>query len=282
MNETIDKYSVLMSLYWRERPEYLRESLDSIIAQTIMPDEIVIVKDGPLGDTLENVLSEYVQKYPDLFHFVDRPNNGGFGLALHDGVLACRNEWIARMDTDDIADKHRVEVQLGVIREHPELDMVGSVYYEFLGDFSHLILRESPESNDMLIKFMHRRNPFGHDSLMLRKSKVLEAGNYESETRFEDYGLWIRMALKNAKMYNIQKPLLYVRGTKDYYSRRGGFQYMRQNISFFRKYQKKGFFTRKDCIISLALRCLVCLMPNSIRTWVYEYFLRSRVTGVDG
>ncbi|MDD6036541.1 MAG: glycosyltransferase [Lachnospiraceae bacterium] len=279
MNESPDKYSVLMSLYWREKPEYLRESLDSIVAQTVMPDEIVIVKDGPLGDALENVLSEYSQKYPELFRFVNRPDNGGFGLALRDGVLACRNEWIARMDTDDIADVHRIEVQLDVIRKRPELDMVASVYYEFLGDLSHLVLRNSPESNDDLIKYMHKRNPFGHDTLMLRKSKILEAGNYESEVRFEDYSLWIRMVLNNAQMYNIQTPLLYVRGTKDYYSRRGGYHYMLQNISFFLKYRKKGFFTWKDCVISLIPRCMVCLMPNQIRTWVYEHFLRTKVMG---
>lgn len=275
------KYSVLMSLYWKEKTEYLRESLDSMVAQSIRPDEIVIVKDGPLGDALEQVLEEYVRKYPDLFHFVNRPNNGGFGLALRDGVVACRNEWIARMDTDDVANLHRIEEQAKVIEAHPELDMVGSVYYEFQGDYSHMVLRDSPETNKMLIKFMHKRNPFGHDTLMLKKSKILEAGNYESEIRFEDYGLWIRMALNGAKMYNIQKPLLYVRGNSDYYSRRGGFQYMCQNVKFFYKYWKRGFFTGKDCIASLIPRCAVCIMPNALRTWFYEHFLRRKVTGGD-
>lgn len=277
MSGTHEKYSVLMSLYWRERPEFLRESLDSMIGQTVKPDEIVVVKDGPLGEKLESVLREYIEKYPDLFVIVDRPDNGGFGLALRDGIAACKNEWIARMDTDDISDLHRMEVQLNVIREHPEYDMVGSVYYEFNGDFSHLILRSSPENNESLIKFMHRRNPFGHDSLLLRKSKVLEAGNYKSEVRFEDYSLWIRMVLKNAKMYNIQTPLLYVRGNEDYYSRRGGYQYMKQNIQFFREFRRAGFFTRKDCIFSLVPRCLVCLLPNHLRTWFYVSILRKKV-----
>lgn len=277
MSETHEKYSVLMSLYWREKPEYLRESLDSIIMQTVKPDEIVVVKDGPLGDSLEDVLSEYMEKYPGLFVIVARPNNGGFGVALRDGVLACKNEWIARMDTDDIADLRRMEIQLDVIREHPEYDIVGSVYYEFDGDFSHLILRDSPEKNEHLIRFMHKRNPFGHDSLLLRKSKVLEAGNYRSELRFEDYSLWIRMVLKKAKMYNIQTPLLYVRGNKDYYSRRGGFQYMKQNVQFFDEFRKAGFFTRRDCVLSLVPRCMVCLLPNRMRTWVYVNLLRTKV-----
>lgn len=278
MNSIGDKYSVLMSLYWGEKPEYLKESLESMIAQTVKPDEIVIVRDGPLTDELEEVLSEYVGKYPDLFTFVNRAENGGFGAALRDGVLACRNEWIARMDTDDVADIHRIEIQFAVIHDNPELDIVGSTYYEFLGDFSHLILRESPEFNDKLVEFMHKRNPFGHDSLMLKKSKILEAGNYQPELRFEDYGLWIRMALRNAKMYNIQMPLLYVRGSENYYSRRGGYKYLLQNINFFRKYKEKGFFSAKDCVVSLVPRIVVCLMPNQLRTFIYENLLRSKVS----
>lgn len=278
MNTNADKYSVLMSLYWGEKPEYLKESLESMIAQTVKPDEIVIVKDGLLTDELECVLAEYEERYPGLFHFVAREQNGGFGAALRDGVLACRNEWIARMDTDDVADVRRIEVQFAVIHENPNLDIVGSTYYEFNGDFSHLVLRESPEHNDKLIEFMHKRNPFGHDSLMIKKSKILEAGNYEPELRFEDYGLWIRMALNDAQMYNIQMPLLYVRGSDSYYSRRGGFRYLLQNINFFRKYKAKGFFSAKDCVTSLVPRIVVCLMPNQLRTFVYENLLRSKVS----
>lgn len=281
MDREVNKYSVLMSLYWREKPENLRESLDSIISQTIPPDEIVMVKDGVLGEALDLVLEEYDKKYPGLFCFVERPNNGGFGLALQDGILVCKNEWIARMDTDDISDIHRIETQLKVINSHSDLDLVGTIYYEFADDFNHCVLKKVPETHDELVKFMHRRNPFGHDSLMLRKSKVIEAGNYMSEIRFEDYGLWIRMVLKDARFYCIQKPFLFVRGTKDYYSRRGGFRYMCQNIKFFLKYRKEGFFTVRDCVISLIPRCIVCLMPNQVRTWVYEHLLRTKVMEVD-
>lgn len=96
------KFSVLMSLYYKEKPEYLKECLESLINQTVKADEWLIVKDGPLTEELELVLKEYEEKYPNLIHYVVFEKNQGLGLALKAGVSACNNELIARMDTDDI------------------------------------------------------------------------------------------------------------------------------------------------------------------------------------
>lgn len=273
-------YSVLMSLYNEETVDNLRQSIDSILAQTVRPNEIVIIKDGPLGQELDDVLTRYSEEHPQTFHYIEFEKNMGLGTALNRGVLECRNEWIARMDTDDIAVTTRMEKQIGYLEAHPDIDMLGSVYYEFFGDTDHCVLRDSPETHDELIRYMHKRNPFGHDTMFLRKNMILTAGNYHPNIRFEDYDLWIRMVLCGAKLHNLKEPLLYVRGSSSYYSRRGGWKYMKLNIGFFKKYYKSGFFTIGDCVLSLIPRCLVCLLPNAFRTFVYKRMLRSKKTEV--
>ena len=106
------KYSVLMSLYKKEKPEYLNLAIQSMIDQTVRPDEIVIVKDGHITNELKTVLDDYQSKYPALFNIVGYEKNRGLGLALNYGLKHAKNELIARMDTDDIAKPERCEKQL--------------------------------------------------------------------------------------------------------------------------------------------------------------------------
>ena len=82
-----NNFSVLMSLYYKERPDYLRQSLDSVFNQTLPPDEVVMVEDGPLTDELYHVLDEYETKYPQ-FKRIPLAVNGGLGKALNEGLKA--------------------------------------------------------------------------------------------------------------------------------------------------------------------------------------------------
>lgn len=268
------RYSVLMSLYCKEQPSFLEKSIASMVAQTFPPSEFVIVKDGLLGEELDEVIERYCKEFPKLFKIITKMENEGLGLALRDGVIACSNEWIARMDSDDISDLQRCEKQIHILNQHPEIDMIGTTYYEFFDSMKQKVLRCAPSNHEELVLYLHKRNPFGHDSLMYRRSKVLEAGNYRDMLRFEDYDLWIRMAMKNCVFHNMQEPLLYVRGNQDYYNRRGGFAYLKSNLHFFDEYRKAGFFSTKDCVLSLVPRIIVCLIPGPIRTFIYRKYLR--------
>ena len=132
------KFSVLMSLYIKEKPENLRACMDSLLSQTLLPDEIVIVKDGPLTDGLEAVLSEYVSKAPELYTIVPLETNRGLGLALAEGMLHCKYELVARMDTDDICRNDRFELQLKEFEKDPDLDICGSHIVEFEEDIEQI------------------------------------------------------------------------------------------------------------------------------------------------
>ncbi|WP_310604139.1 glycosyltransferase [Anaerosporobacter sp.] len=271
------KYSVLMSLYEGEEVAYLKESIESMLAQTYPADEIVVVKDGPLTKALETTLDEFESNYKGQFKFVKLEKNEGLGPALKAGISACRNEWIVRMDADDVAVPNRCERQIQELDKQPDLDMICSNYYEFHGDKEDCVLRNSPEKHEEIIKFARRRNPFGHCCMMYRKSRVLEAGNYgEHFPSVEDYDLWIRMFMKGCRCYNIQEPLVYVRGNKNFYGRRGGVAYWRKIMNFFSEYRRQGFFGWKDYLISCTARTIVYLFPVGLRTFIYRTMLREK------
>ena len=125
------KFSVLLSVYRKEQPAYLRQSLDSIFTQTLLPDEVVLVKDGPLTDALDEVAEDYCRKYP-VIRVVPLSENQGLGRALNEGLKHCSYDLVARMDTDDVAKPERFEKQIAVFCAHPEMDVVGAWIDEFV------------------------------------------------------------------------------------------------------------------------------------------------------
>lgn len=204
------KFSVLMSVYNRELPTYLAQSLDSLAAQTRLADEVVIIKDGVLGTELDQVISRYSEKLPIVT--LDLRVNRGLGPALRAGVEHCRFEWIARMDSDDICLPGRFKRQLEFLGIHPEIDVLGSGISEFEHNHSsQLSQRCLPEEDSAIRSFSKFRNPVNHMTVMFRKRAVLEAGNYQDIIGFEDYDLWVRMLMLGARFHNLQEPLVFVR-----------------------------------------------------------------------
>lgn len=226
-----EKYSVLMSVYKNEKPQYLREAINSMLNQTIQPEEFVIVKDGCLTEELELVIEEYKNKYKDLFKIVKIQRNVGLGNALAIGVNACKNEYIARMDSDDIATKQRCEKELKILNENPDIDVVGSIVADFNNDINNITCYHIlPEKNSEIYEFAKKRNPCIHSSIIMKKSKVLAVGNYRGNLYFEDYDLWIRMLRNGYQFYNIQDVLIYMRTEESFYKRRGRCALFKANV----------------------------------------------------
>ena len=273
-------YSILISLYEKERPEYLQESLDSIFRQSVYPDEIVVVKDGALTDELEAVLDSYSDKHPGLFTFIAYPENKGLWYALNVGVPACRNELIMRMDVDDWMAPERAEKQLKVFVKNPDYGCVGTLVIEFEGDISHPIaFVDLPEGHDEIVRFGKKRNPMRHPAVMFKKSVVLAAGNYQEMPFFEDYDLYMRMVSTGCIFYNIQKCLVYMRTNQGFYARRGGLAYMRKMLRFKRACLNRGDYTLSEFVACTAPHVVACLIPNGLRAFVYRHMLRSKPTG---
>ena len=165
------EYSVLMSVYAKENPEYLRESIESIWNQTVKTNDFWVVCDGPLTKELDAVLEENQKAHKEVFHLLRLKENVGLGRALNEGLKCCKNEAVARMDSDDIACKDRCEKQLRVLEEG--IDIVSGTVVEFEKDILHCKAKRTlPLSKEEILKFAGRRNPFNHPCVMYRKEAV--------------------------------------------------------------------------------------------------------------
>ena len=268
-------YSVLLSVYHKENPEWFRTALESILNQTVQPSEIVLVEDGPLNEQLDDVVANYQQRTPFL-KVVALPENRGLGLALQEGINHCSNELIARMDTDDIAVPERCEKQLKKFVEDPELDIVGCWENEFWGDSINksFSCHKVPETNEEIKKFMRRRCALLHPTVIFKKSAVLRAGNYQHRLLFEDYDLFARMVQTGSKCYNVQEGLYYLRVNPMLFKRRGGFNYGITQLKFKFEMFRSGYSSFLDFIISGLGHFFVCIMPNKGRALFYKVVLR--------
>ena len=269
------KFSVLMSVYKNEKPNYLREALDSVVHQTLMPDEFVVVKDGLLTEALDTVLDEYIEKYPALFKIVSFEKNRGLGLALRDGVLACSYEYIARMDTDDICKLDRFEKQIRYLKGNPYTALLGTWIKEFSKDKNNPdTITKLPCEHQEIVQFAKSRNPFRHMTVMFQKQAVLDSGNYRDFLWFEDYDLWVRMIQKGYGVANIPEFLVDVRACNDMFARRGGWKYLKQDLKFQKFLFSSGFINSFQLMRNVIVRSVVRLMPNGVRGLVYRNLLR--------
>ena len=259
----MQRISVLVSVYRKEKPEWFREALDSVFAQTLQPDEIVLVEDGPLTPELYDVIDRYQKEYP-IFTIIVNETNIGLGLSLQKGVLAAKNEVIARMDTDDLIPPDRFSKQIDKINDGYDVVSCWSELYS--SDMKDKIaLKKRPEFHEDIVKLAHKRSPVCHAACIMKKSAIIEAGNYQHCKLYEDYHLWARMIMSGAKFYNVQEVLYYVRTTPEQFDRRSGYDYLKTELSFFKDFYKMGFFTTKDYVVNSAIRICTRLAPKRLR-----------------
>lgn len=275
-----EPYSVLMSVYHREQPLNLKQSLQSIWKQTIPSDDIVLVCDGPLTDQLNQVIEHAKAEMGTSLKIVSLEKNIGLGKALNEGIQHCRHELIARMDTDDLAYPDRCQKQLAVFQAQPELGIVGAAVAEFVDSPEEVqTLRMPPETQDDIIRYAKSRCPFNHPCVMFRKQAVQNAGGYQDFYLLEDYYLWLRMLQHGVIGYNLQEPLLWMRISKELFKRRGGWKYAKSLSRLYTYMFKSRFINFPQYIVLMIIRQSVAMMPGKVREFIYINALRSK-TGV--
>ena len=271
------KFSVLMSLYKKEKAEYARECFRSLENQTIKATEWVIVEDGPLNDELYSLLDEYEAKYPNLIKRVKFEENRGLGLALHDGILHCSYDLVARMDTDDIAREDRFEKQLKEFKKNPSLDICSSHICEFEGNIDNVVTsRKVPIGYDEIKKYQKRRDAFNHMAVMYKKSSVIKAGNYQSCLLMEDTVLWVNMLLNGCIASNVDDYLVYARIGKDMFERRGGYSYYKKYKAGRKRVYQTGYISWFDYRYTLLVQLIISLIPNKLRGFIFKRILHKQ------
>ena len=271
-----DNYSVIMSVYDKVNPKFLKQSIMSILNQTYKTNEFIIIKDGKLTSEQENVISKIVRKNKKIFKIHEFDENKGAGVAYNMGIDMCTNKWAAIMDSDDIALETKFEKQMDYLSKHDDIDAIGTNAVEFLGDVDNIVsTRIMPENNEDIIKFGHGRCPMIQPTVIFNVESVKKAGSYQHSPLTEDFDLYIRMIMNNCKFYTYQEILYYIRTSDDFFKRRGGIKYLKPILGFKYKYYKKGYFSFKQFLKTAVSSTIVALMPNKIRTKIYKKFLRN-------
>lgn len=268
-------YSVLMSVYYKEKAEFLWESMESIYNQTVPTDDFVLVCDGKLKKSLETVINKMQLKFGDVLHVVRLEENSGLGNALNKGMNYCRHELVARMDSDDISIPERCAKQIQVFVDKPEVSIVSGTVIEFKGTIENVdTMRKLPEKQKDIMKFVKKRNPFNHPCVMYKKSKVEAAGGYQDFYLLEDYYLWLRMLSDGCIGYNLQEPLLWMRADVGLYKRRGGWKYAKSQRTLYWYMKKQGLINLREYFISSFIRSIIAVVPVCVRKRVYQKFVR--------
>ena len=269
------KYSVLQTVFKNDAADAFKLSLESMLQQTITPDEIVLVKDGPIPDTLQNVIDELDAQYPGIINQVQLEKNLGLGLALNEGLKVCRNELVARMDSDDISLPERCEKQIKMFEDDPSLDIVGCPVKEFIGTPDNVVgERGVPFDNEGIHKYARRRDPFNHPTVMYRKSKVLEFGPYGDYRKNQDTALWIDMLSNGCKGANCQEYLLMFRFDEGTYKKRKSWINTKLLIKIRKDAWKRGFCSFGDYVVVSVVQIAIYVLPVKFQKFVYKKILR--------
>lgn len=271
------KYSVLMSVYDKEKPEYLKQAIESMLQQTAKPEQFVIVEDGKLNGNLQRVIDNYKQNNKQLFTIVPLKENVGLGCALDIGLKHCRNELVARMDSDDISLPERCEKELRLFEQDPMLVIVGSNIDEFWDNPKDIkCSRIVPSEPEEIRKKIGRIQPFNHPTVMYKKSEVIRCGGYGYTRGNEDRDMFSRMINMGCRARNINESLLLYRSNAENYKRRKSFTRLKSIYRVTIDIYKRKHCSFWDVLFVLGGQTILFIMPLSVMRVVSDKILRKK------
>ncbi|MCL2190066.1 MAG: glycosyltransferase [Defluviitaleaceae bacterium] len=265
--------SLLLCTYIKDNPQHLKQSLESINAQTTLPVQLIIVKDGPLTEALEGVINSFT--FANEVTIVALPQNKTLGLARAAGVIAAKHMWVALMDSDDMCLPDRLQKQVEMLTNNPDLGIIGGQIMEY-DDIpgQALSVRSVPTDHEAICKYARRRNPFNAMTVMFNRKKAIEAGNFRLLSGFEDYDLWARMMAKGAMCANHPDVLVHARIGNGLYARRKGLCYIRSELRMQQILYRLKIISKFDYIRNIITRIPVRLLPHAGLAAVYKRFAR--------
>lgn len=268
------KFSVLLNVYCKDKSAWLKQAISSVLTNTVCPNELVIMVDGPIGKELQNVLNEAAQN--NIVRILSHPVNIGRGAALGYAVPKCSYDLIALMDADDVCRKDRFEKQLAAFAANRNLAVCGGQIQEVDADtFAPIAERKVPLTHAEICQYLKTRMPFNNQTMMFKKAAILSSGNFKAFGLLEDYYMWVRVIAKGYETANLADILVDMRVNPAMYGRRGGWNYFHMNKLLFNEMKKLGLINIWQYYYTLTIRFIVqVLMPNKLRSFFYKKALR--------
>lgn len=269
----VKEISVLMSVYENDNVFFFEQSVDSLLNQTHLPSEIIIVVDGPIGKDIDDLLAKLSNN--KLFVIIRLHENKGLAIAMNIGVRKAKYNLIARMDSDDISHPERFAKQIDFLAKNLEVDIVGTWIDEFIGNVENIIsTRKVPEEHSDIISYLKGRCPLNHPTVIFRKESVLQSGNYLECHLKEDLYLWLRLYKNNFIFANIPESLLFFRTSNDVFRRRGGIKYAKSELKMFNYRYQIGLINLLEYLYFNSVTIPIRLMPPILRSLIYKFLLR--------
>jgi glycosyltransferase involved in cell wall biosynthesis len=267
-------FSVLMAVYRGDQAELFCSAVISVMSNDLLPNQFLIVIDGPLSNLLEDAVIRLNSEYP-LIQFIRLPENKGLAQALNVGLREVKYSWVVRADADDINLPMRFSTLAKTVFENPKLQLLGSAILEVDQDNKPVAIRDVPCSEDEIRRFVKLRCPFNHMSTAYRLDAVLACGGYPDIYLKEDYGLWCHFLALHFQVMNVKDVLVHASAGINMYQRRGGWRYAQSEwkiqvllINSDLKSIFRGF-------IDGLLRTGFFLLPAELRGFIYIKLLRS-------
>lgn len=270
--------SVLMSVYKSEKSSYFDRALKSIWDdQTLKPDEIILVEDGPLGEDLNEVVDRWKERLSDRLVLLYNEVNLGLTKSLNKGIKYVRSEYIARMDSDDISDPLRFERQFNYLQEHPGIDVLGGALQEFNDENSNLNVRHYPLSPEQCREYIVKASPLAHPTVMMRRRIFDEGITYNEQYRTsQDIALWFELLSKGYSIANIPEVTILFRRDDAVFKRRN----RSKAINEFKIYMsgiKRLYGVYTFAYLYPMFRLIFRLLPTFVVKWIYGSSIRKRV-----
>ena len=273
------KFSLLLSVYQGDEKDWLKLAFQSITNQTHLPDEIILVEDGKIPRDLKEIIRTFEKNKKKIpLKVISLKQNQGLATALNKGIAACKYEWIARFDADDINLPDRFQKQVDFLRKNPNLDLLGGHSLEFFKiSQTSFRVKKIPYNSLDVRAFAKKRNPFNHMTVFYKKSAVLKAGGYEDFPAMEDYHLWVKMLLLNFRLVNLPENFVLQRANQKMFARRRGLKYLKTEWRLHSFFLKSNFINLLEFIRNIILRSAVRLIPAFLLRWAYG-FVRKEIT----
>ena len=263
-------FSVLIAIHQRDDIEKNFEKLiSSIYANTLLPDQVLILVDGYINSSFKNII--YNSKEKQGFEVYFHPKNMGLAKILNIGLNKIYTDWVIRVDGDDISLPNRFQRVIDHIS--PEISIIGSFIKEFDKN-NKFRVKKVPLMQEKIKKYLKYRNPFNHCAVAYRVSHVISVGGYPDLYLKEDYGLWVKMLANNYKGLNIPECLVYAAFDENSYSRRSGIRYLKSDLSLTKLQYSLRTVNFLEFIIITFLRGFFILIPNFCKKLLYS-FIRS-------